>query len=57
MKFKGEEMNKAKNQRVKLPWEAMKLTFIGQMGKLVQEGMGKTTVLTGDPGEALKAMA
>lgn len=41
------------NER-KATWEPMKLTYVGHVGDVVQQGGGKLTPAGGDPGEMRK---
>jgi hypothetical protein len=38
----------------RLPWESMRVTYLGNVAEIVQVGGGKVTILTGDPGEPRK---
>jgi hypothetical protein len=38
----------------RLPWESMRVTYLGNVAEIVQQGGGKGTILTGDPGEPRK---
>ena len=40
-----------KNQR---RWEPMRVEYLGNVAEIVQQGGGKITILTGDPGEPRK---
>lgn len=45
------------NRRVvptKQPWEAMRLTRLGNVSQIVQGGVGKSPIAGGDPGENRK---
>lgn len=42
------------DQKPKLTWEPMELTFSGKVSALVQNGCGKTRISTHDPGEYKK---
>lgn len=35
-------------------WEPMKLTYLGNVHEVVQQGAGKTIISTADPGEPNK---
>jgi hypothetical protein len=47
----GERGTMMKNR---LPWESMRVTYLGNVAEIVQQGGGKITTLTGDPGEPRK---
>jgi hypothetical protein len=38
----------------RLPWESMRVTYLGNVAEIVQQGGGKITILFGDPGEPRK---
>lgn len=38
----------------RLPWESMRVTYLGNVAEIVQGGVGKLTTTTGDPGEPRK---
>jgi hypothetical protein len=40
-----------RNQR---RWEPMRVEYLGNVAEIVQQGGGKITILTGDPGEPRK---
>lgn len=46
-------MDQQQNQTPK-PWEPMKLTYVGHVGEIVQQGGGKLSLTGGDPGEPRK---
>lgn len=35
-------------------WEPMRVTYLGEVSEVVQQGGGKISILTGDPGEPRK---
>jgi hypothetical protein len=35
-------------------WEPMRIDYLGNVAEIVQQGGGKITILTGDPGEPRK---
>lgn len=35
-------------------WEPMRVTYLGNVAEVVQQGGGKISILTGDPGEPRK---
>ena len=37
-----------------LPWESMRVTYLGNVAEIVRQGGGKITTLIGDPGEPRK---
>ena len=37
-----------------LPWESMRVTYLGNVAEIVRQGGGKITIITGDPGEPRK---
>ena len=39
---------------VKRPWTAPKIKAVGAIGEILRNGTAKVSILTGDPGEALK---
>jgi hypothetical protein len=41
----------------KQPWEPIKLTYVGNVAGVVQQGGGKVSTTTGDPGEPRKVPA
>jgi hypothetical protein len=38
----------------RLPWESMRVTYLGNVAEIVRQGGGKITTITGDPGEPRK---
>jgi hypothetical protein len=38
----------------RLPWESMRITYLGNVAEIVQGGGGKLTAVGGDPGEMRK---
>lgn len=40
--------------KLKREWEPMRLTYVGQVAQIVQQGGGKLSVPGGDPGEPRK---
>jgi hypothetical protein len=38
----------------RLPWESMRVTYLGNVAEIVQGGGGKLTAAGGDPGEMRK---
>ena len=44
----------AKRVATRQPWEPMKLTYSGDVGKIIQGGGGKLSLTGGDPGESRK---
>jgi hypothetical protein len=40
--------------QVKRAWARPEVRLVGTVGEVMQTGMGKVTVITGDPGENLK---
>lgn len=40
--------------RDRLPWESMRVTYLGNVAEIVRQGGGKITTITGDPGEPRK---
>jgi len=44
-------------QKQRTPWESMKLDDIGRLTDVIQQGGGKITITTGDPGEPRKVPA
>jgi hypothetical protein len=38
----------------RLPWQSMRVTYLGNVAEIVQQGGGKITITTGDPGEPRK---
>jgi len=49
-----ERTPQAATNPAKQPWRSPQLRFIGRIGDLVQHGLGKTLILSGDPGEPKK---
>jgi hypothetical protein len=47
-------MEKSGDNRSKLEWEAMTLTYVGDAGELLGTGGGKTSPSPTDPGEIFK---
>jgi len=40
--------------QVKRAWARPEVRLVGTVSEVMQTGMGKTTIITGDPGENLK---
>jgi len=38
----------------RLPWESMRVTYLGNVAEIVQQGGGKLSVVAADPGEPRK---
>lgn len=38
----------------RLPWQSMRVTYLGNVAEIVQQGGGKLTTTTGDTGEPRK---
>jgi hypothetical protein len=49
-----EDSKLAATPAAKQPWEPLKLTYIADIGDLVQGGGGKLSLTGGDPGEIRK---
>jgi hypothetical protein len=50
-KFKEGSMEQAHRKQL---WRPPTVTTVGTLGKVLQNGLGKTSVRPGDPGEVMK---